>query len=323
MTRGGAGPAPATADELEIVAFERGRLHVVRARAASRTSSAASVDDVDDADRPHARGAPRATASTCGCATRWSAIDLDARTVTVARSRRRRPSAIEPFDQLVIATGATPIRPDLPGHRRARRPRRADARRRHRRCATTSTRPATGPRGRGRRRLHRARDGRGAARRAARRSRSSRPSRAADGTLDPDMGALVADAIRGLGIELRHRHARSTAFEIDDDGRVRGGRHRRRHVPGRPRRARASASSPNVDARRATPGSDRPDAAASRPTPRMATSADGVWAAGDCVETLPPRHATSRSRSRSARTRTSRAASSASTRPAATRRSRA
>ena len=104
-------------------------------------------------------------------------------------------------------------------------------------------------------------------------------------TLDPDMGALVADAIRGLGIELRDRH------------RGRGLRDRRRRSR-RARSRRATARSPadvvvlgigvkpNVGARRRRRHRDRRDAAASRPIARMATSADGVWAAGDCVETF-------------------------------------
>ena len=90
------------------------------------------------------------------------AIDLDARTVTVVDRDTRGTERVEAFDQLVIATGATPIRPRPPGHRRrgihgmqtiddgidaARRP--------------TCIEHDAG--GRGRRRLHRARDGRGAA----------------------------------------------------------------------------------------------------------------------------------------------------------------
>ncbi len=41
-------------------------------------------------------------------------IDLDARTVEVVDLATGRP-AVEPFDQLLIGTGARPIRPDLPG----------------------------------------------------------------------------------------------------------------------------------------------------------------------------------------------------------------
>ena len=42
------------------------------------------------------------------------AIDLDARTVT-ARGRASGAETVEPFGDLVIATGSTPVRPDLPG----------------------------------------------------------------------------------------------------------------------------------------------------------------------------------------------------------------
>ena len=39
-------------------------------------------------------------------------------------------------------------------------------------------------------------------------------------TLDPDMGALVADAIRAIGIDL-HTDTEVTGFETDDDDHVR------------------------------------------------------------------------------------------------------
>ncbi len=43
------------------------------------------------------------------------AIDLDARTVTVVDHNDGFTERTEAFDQLVIATGATPVRPALPG----------------------------------------------------------------------------------------------------------------------------------------------------------------------------------------------------------------
>ena len=156
------------------------------------------------------------------------------------RARPRRAvdrDATEPYDQLVIATGATPVRPPLPGVDARGVLRRADPRRRHR-----AARPRVDDRQPKRavvvgRRLHRARDGRGAAAARASTSRSSTAARQPMPTLDPDMGALVADAIRGLGIDL-HTGTDVEAFETDADGHVRAVVTARPDVPGRPRRAR-------------------------------------------------------------------------------------
>ena len=104
-------------------------------------------------------------------------------------------------------------------------------------------------------------------------------------TLDPDMGALVAEAIRSIGIELQHRHGG------DGVRNRRGracpcGRHRR---PGHSRPTSScsgSACKPNERDGRGCRNRDRPSAAASSTNRRQETSAEGVWAAGDCVETF-------------------------------------
>ena len=59
-------------------------------------------------------------------------------------------------------------------------------------------------------------------------------------TLDPDMGALVADAIRGLGITLL-TDTRVDAFDVDADGHVRAVVIGDAHDRHRHRRARAWA----------------------------------------------------------------------------------
>src|SRR5262249_34829390 len=71
---------------------------------------------VDDVDALIARSPEehRAAGIDVRLETEVIAIDLAGRTVT-ARGRESGAETVEPFDDLVIATGATPIRPDLPG----------------------------------------------------------------------------------------------------------------------------------------------------------------------------------------------------------------
>jgi NADPH-dependent 2,4-dienoyl-CoA reductase/sulfur reductase-like enzyme len=109
--------------------------------------------------------------------------------------------------------------------------------------------------------------------------RSVQPMR----TLDDDMGALVAKALEGLGIELRLA-TEVRGFEVDGDNHVRA----------------VVTDAGSIDADLVVLGMGvKPNASlAARagvkigPTGgiatdrRMATDADGVWAAGDCVETF-------------------------------------
>jgi NADPH-dependent 2,4-dienoyl-CoA reductase/sulfur reductase-like enzyme len=104
------------------------------------------------------------------------------------------------------------------------------------------------------------------------------------GMFDPDIGTFIADAVRGLGIELVLADAVSEiATDADGPGL------RRPHVvraaaARRPRRARGGGAAQ----RRARPGGRDP----ARPSGgiavdhRMRTEAPGVWAAGDCVESI-------------------------------------
>jgi NADPH-dependent 2,4-dienoyl-CoA reductase/sulfur reductase-like enzyme len=103
-------------------------------------------------------------------------------------------------------------------------------------------------------------------------------------TLDPDMGVLVAEAIAGLGITL-HRSEPVTAIATGPDGDVRAVVTAAREVPAdvvvlglgvRPNTALARDAGVKVG----VTGGVVTDA-------RMRTvSHDGVWAAGDCVETI-------------------------------------
>src|SRR5207247_2866345 len=148
------------------------------------------------------------------------AIDVDARTVT-ARGRASGAETVEPFDDLGTATGWTPVRPDLPG---------IHARGVHavqhlgdgidlradlvaigdgwERCVVV---------GGGYVGLELAEALHDRGRAVTIIEAASQPM----DTLDPDIGALVADAIRSLGIELI-TGTRVEAFDVDGDGRVRG-----------------------------------------------------------------------------------------------------
>ncbi len=205
------------------------------------------------------------------------AIDVDARALLVRGPEGERR---EPFDQLIIATGATPVRPDLPGS------------------------DSSGIFG-----IQTITDGlslRGAVDAGAQRAvvvgggyiglemaealhrrglhvtvveRLPQPM----GTLDPDIGALVADALRGLGIEVRLGTS-VEAFTNASDGSLRAVETTEGSLPAdlvvlglgvRPASKLAADAGIAVGV---TGGivTDR----------RMATSVEGIWSAGDCVETF-------------------------------------
>jgi len=103
-------------------------------------------------------------------------------------------------------------------------------------------------------------------------------------TLDPDMGALVADAVEGLGITL-HRSAQVTAILVDSAGRATGVGTGEREIPAdlvvlglgvRPNTALARDAGITIG----VTGGIVTDM-------RMRTAShQHVWAAGDCVQTV-------------------------------------
>jgi len=102
------------------------------------------------------------------------------------------------------------------------------------------------------------------------------------GTLDPDMGALVSDAVIEVGVRL-YRGESLEAFEIGD-GRVTAVVTDRRTLPAdlvilglgvRPRTELADRAGVDLGVRGAI-----------RVNGRMQTSVPGIWAAGDCAETF-------------------------------------
>jgi NADPH-dependent 2,4-dienoyl-CoA reductase/sulfur reductase-like enzyme len=265
-------------DDLAIVAFERGH----------HTSYAACGipyfvgDVVHDAERLVAR-APEVFRDKFAIDVRIrhevTAIDPERRTLTV-RDLDGGSDSEERFDQLVVATGATPIRPKLPG---------ADAAGIHG-VQVLDDGVAL------RRRL----DGGGVARavvvgggyiglemaealvrqgvEVALVEQAAQPM----STLDSDMGALVADAMRQMGIALYLEEA-ATAFETAG-GEVTAVVTSARTLPAdlvilglgvRPNSELARQAGIPVGP---TGGivTDR----------RMRSPLSGVWAAGDCVETF-------------------------------------
>ena len=100
-------------------------------------------------------------------------------------------------------------------------------------------------------------------------------------TLDPEMGALVSDAVRRAGVDL-YLDERLEGFEVGDDGRMRAVVTSRRTLPA-DIVVLGLGVRPNSDlvARAGVPLGIR---GAIRVNERMETGIEGVWAAGDCVE---------------------------------------
>jgi NADPH-dependent 2,4-dienoyl-CoA reductase/sulfur reductase-like enzyme len=266
----------ASVDELEIVAFERGEF-----TSYSACGLPYFVADDDMETQTLISRSPEEHRQRGLDVSLWHdviGIDLDARTVT-ARDLVDERDVTEAFDQLVIATGATPIRPDLPG---------VDARgvhgiqnltdgielrdhlddhREHRAVVV----------GGGYIGLEMAEAMHRRGLKVTIVERDPQPM----STLDPEMGALVAKAIRGIGIELRD-NTDVEGFETDAEGHVRAVATSAGMIEAdivvlgigvKPNSALAGAAGIEIGARGGVVTDQR-----------MATSADGVWAAGDCVE---------------------------------------
>lgn len=206
-------------------------------------------------------------------------VDTDARTVRVA-DLDAGEERDEPYDHLLIATGATPTRPDLPG---------IDADGIHGvqtlddaqavQDDLEATRPSTAVVvGGGYIGLEVAEAFLQRGMTVTVVESEAHPI----ASVDPDMGELVGDALRGAGAELRTCH-RVDGFEVGDDGRVRGVRTDGGDVvPAdivilglgvRPAAGLARDAGIEVGA-----------AGGIVVDPQGRASADGVWAGGDCTE---------------------------------------
>jgi NADPH-dependent 2,4-dienoyl-CoA reductase/sulfur reductase-like enzyme len=262
-------------DELEIVAFESGTYTSV-----STCGIPYFVGDLlHDADTLVVRTVEEHRAAGIRVELGHEAIAVD---TAARRLRVRGPDGErdELFDQLVIATGATPARPELPG---------ADAagvlgvqtlrdgiavRTEVDAGATRAVVVGGGYVG-----LEMAESLHRRGLKVCVVDRSAQPMR----SLDPDMGALVTDAMRALGIEV-HLGLTVEAFVTDATGHVREVQTSDGVLPTdlvvlglgvRPNSALAADAGLTVGEH----GGIRTDS-------RMETNVEGIWAAGDCVEVL-------------------------------------
>jgi NADPH-dependent 2,4-dienoyl-CoA reductase/sulfur reductase-like enzyme len=264
-------------DQLEIVAFERG---------AYTSYSACGIPyfvggEVADVDDLIARSPEEHRRNNIDVQTRTEVvgINVDSRSIRV-RDLDTAAERVESFDQLVIATGSIPMRPRLPN---------IDAPGIHGVQTLSDGVALRDDLARLDPDAHAVVVGAGyvglelaeALHRRGLRVTIVEAGKQPMETLDPDMGALVAEAIRGLGVDLR-TETEVTAFEHRPHGRVSG-------VVVGDSTLRADivvlglGVEPNVALARdagiviGPTGGIATDA-------RMATSVDGVWAAGDCVQ---------------------------------------
>ena len=262
-------------DELEIVAFDRGPHTSV-----STCGIPYFVGDlIHDADELIVRTVEEFGAAGIDVHVEHEVLAID---VQERRLHVRGPDGerVEPFDQLVIATGATPRRPELPGVRAAgvfgvQTLRDGIALR----AAVDSGAQHAVVVGGGYIGLEMAEALHRRGMQVCILDRSEQPMNG----LDPDMGALVADAIRALGIEL-HLQVRVESFATDADG----------HVTAVHTSAGVFPADFVVLGLGVQPQSDLAAAAGIAvgethgivTDARMATSVEGIWAAGDCVEIM-------------------------------------
>lgn len=264
-------------DELEIIAFERGRF----------TSYAACGIPyllgglVENADRLVAR-TPEVFRDQYQIDARTGheamEIDLGARRVRVRDVESGREFE-EPWDQLVVATGAEPLRPPIPGieHAGIHGVQTLEDGLAVGRALEESPRTAVVVGG-GYIGLEMAEAMVMRGLQVTLVEQAPQPMQ----RLDPDMGALVADALREVGVDLRLNEP-VEAFEASG-GKVTAVRTAEGPIPAdlvilglgtRPRSGLAKEGGIPVGAT----GGIRTDL-------RMRTEVEGVWSAGDCIETF-------------------------------------
>lgn len=263
-------------DALDVVVVERGE-YTSYAACGLPYVVAGEVDSVEDlvVRSPEAH---RERGILVHTRTEVTSIDTDAGTVTVAEvdSGAQRT---ESYDDLVIATGAVPVRPPLPG---------IDARGVFDlRTIPDATALDESVRGASRAvivgggyiglEVAEAFIARGLG--VTLLEASDQPA----GTLDPDMAELVAAELRRLGVDLRLGTS-ADEFEVDDTGRLRGVRVGEDLIPADVAVLGVGVR-PNVELAEAA-GVPLGPSGAIAVDRRMRTRVEGVWAAGDCVESF-------------------------------------
>jgi NADPH-dependent 2,4-dienoyl-CoA reductase/sulfur reductase-like enzyme len=263
-------------DDLEIVAFERGRATSYSACGIPYWIGGAVGSEAELIARTPEQH--RANGIDLRMRTEVVGIDLSARRVT-RRELETGREYDEPYDSLVYATAAC----------RCGRRRRASTHRASTACRCSTT---AGPDrragqragragGRGRRRLHRPRAGRGLP--GARPGRDGgRPLGHPDRHLRPDIGAFIADAVVELGIRLVLGQS-AARVETGADGRAVAV-----HLTDGQRLPAdlvvlGLGVRPNVGLAQAA-GIPLGPSGGIAVDNRMRTQVDGVWSAGDCVE---------------------------------------
>jgi NADPH-dependent 2,4-dienoyl-CoA reductase/sulfur reductase-like enzyme len=261
------------AEELEIVAFERGGHTSYSACGLPYYAGDVVKDWRDLVVRTPAQFAERDIDARTGHLV--EAIDLEARRVRVRELASGR-TRDEPWDALVVATGSEPLRPPIPGiqlpgvHGLSILQDGIDLRR------AVDAGPASAVVVGG------GYIGLEAAEALVNRGVPTAMVEAGPqvmGRIDPDMGELVSQAVRDVGVEL---HTQEPVEAIEGDGRVQAVRTSARTLPAdlvvlglgtRPAVGLAVAA-----------GIGLGPSGAIAVNPRMRTPHDGVWAAGDCAE---------------------------------------
>jgi NADPH-dependent 2,4-dienoyl-CoA reductase/sulfur reductase-like enzyme len=265
------------ADELEILAFERGD-YTSYSACGIPYFVGGEVLDVEDliARSPEEH---RRNHVDVRMRTEVVGIDVDARAVSV-RDLDTSTERVEPFDQLVIATGSSPTRPplpniDAPGIHGVQTLGDGVALRDDLARLDSKARAVVVGAGYVGLELAEALHRRGL--RVTVVESGHQPM----ATLDPDMGALVAAAIRGLGIDLR-TETKVSAFETGPDGRLSAVVVDDTTLPA-DIVVLGLGVKPNVALARDA-GIEIGPTGGIATDARMATSVDGIWAAGDCVQ---------------------------------------
>src|SRR3954469_22850012 len=257
-------------DSLDVVAFERG-VHTSYSACGIPYYVGGVVEDIDSlvARSPEAH---RRNGIDVRTGTEVVGLDLDRRELTLDGG------AVEPFDRLVLATGARAVPPDIPGAEAVEAARTLEAAERFRtQLQQTGAHDAVVV-GAGYIGLEMAEALVQRGMRVALLERAKQVFPA----LDADMSAHVREAAEGLGIEVFTETSVEEVL-LDDDGEPRGVRTTAGELPAR-HVVLATGVRPDVELAQAAGLRVGQTGALAVDAGQRCAGADGVWAAGDCVE---------------------------------------